>query len=97
MVFQPGQSGNPTGKPKQKPFTDALNMALRDDANGPERKLTKMDLVASALLSKAIDGDVPAIKEVADRIQGKVPQALTNDEDDQGNLAELLIRVVKST
>lgn len=77
--FQPGQSGNPNGRPKTKPFRDAILRAL--EAAGDEAAL--LDAVATALVVKASSGDVQAIKELADRMDGKVPQAVIGgDEDD---------------
>ncbi len=38
------------------------------DANGDK---TKLRLLAEALVDKALTGDVPALKEVADRLDGK--------------------------
>ena len=75
--FQPGQSGNPNGRPKSRPFKDALERAL--SAAGADKDL--LDNVAAALVSKASEGDVPAIKEIADRLDGKVTQPLSGDED----------------
>jgi hypothetical protein len=76
--FQPGQSGNPNGRPKTRPFKDALKKALEaagDDSEG-------LRLVAVALVQKAREGDVSAIKELADRIDGKVAQAIIGGDDD---------------
>jgi hypothetical protein len=42
---------------------------------------TKLRDIADALVSKAIEGDFAAIKEVADRIDGKVPQAIAGDPE----------------
>jgi len=76
--FQPGQSGNPAGRPKSKPFKNALQEALKAAGDNDEMLRT----VALALVTKAKDGDVPAIKEIADRLDGKVPQAVIGGEDD---------------
>ena len=77
--FKPGQSGNPNGRPKSKPFKDALEKALK--AAGDDGDM--LANVATALVGKAMAGDVPAIKELADRLDGKVAQALIGgDEDD---------------
>lgn len=77
MPFEPGQSGNPNGARKPRAFAEELRMALKatdaSDRNGLRR-------IADALIAKAAEGDVPAIKEVADRIDGKVAQALTGDD-----------------
>ncbi len=80
MTFAPGQSGNPGGKSKsQKMFRDALVVALkRASADGVEA----IQEVADGLVSKAIaDRDVQAIREIADRIDGKVPQGVGGSED----------------
>jgi hypothetical protein len=74
--FQPGQSGNPNGRPKSKPFKDALQRALK--AAGDDKDM--LEAVASALVGKAMMGDVPAIKELADRMDGKVSQPIEGEE-----------------
>jgi hypothetical protein len=76
--FQPGQSGNPNGRPKSKPFADALKAALK--AAGDDSKT--LEAVALALVTKANTGDVAAIKEIADRLDGKVAQAIIGGEED---------------
>lgn len=56
-----------------------LNIAIKEAVEGSDK--TKLRAVADALVEKAMAGDVAAIKEVADRIDGKVPQALVGDGD----------------
>lgn len=85
--FQPGQSGNPNGRPKSKPFKDALERALK--AAGDDK--SAIELVATALVEKARSGDVPAIKELADRIDGKVPQGVVGGDEGDSPL-ELIIK-----
>src|SRR5690349_12967880 len=75
MPFEPGQSGNPGGRPKSKPFADALRMEIA--AAGADHKALRE--VARALLTKAAEGDVPAINALADRLDGKVPQAVEGE------------------
>jgi len=66
--------------PKEKSFANMLNIAIKE---ATESGGTKLRAVADALIEKAIGGDVPAIKEIADRLDGKVPQAVVGgDEDD---------------
>src|SRR5262245_18536067 len=67
---------NPTsrGQQRDKPFRDALRMeiaAAQDDSDS--RSLRR---IARQLLGVAASGDVQAIKEVADRLDGKVPQGI---------------------
>lgn len=66
---------HPTGSKPDKLMRDAIIVALHrqaEDANGKPTK--KLALVAAKLVEKAIDGDVAAIKEVADRVDGKSVQ-----------------------
>lgn len=65
--------------PKEKSFANMLNIAIKEAVEGSDK--TKLRAVADALVDKAIAGDVAAIKEVADRLDGKVPQAVVGDDD----------------
>lgn len=68
---------NPGGRPKEKPFRDALRLEIA--AAGENHKALRR--VAKALLDKASDGDVAAINTLADRLDGKVPQAVVGDAE----------------
>lgn len=79
MPFAPGQSGNPGGKPKRaKLFTNALLASLKKT---DEHDVEAIQRIADKLVELAESGDVPAIKEIADRVEGKVPQAIGGDDD----------------
>ncbi len=65
--------------PKEKSFANMLNIAIKEAIEGSDK--TKLRAVADALVDKAMSGDVQAIKEVADRIDGKVPQAVVGDDE----------------
>jgi hypothetical protein len=67
MPFKKGQSGNPGGRPKTKEFTEAIRLAVHE-AQGNR---TRLRVIADALVDKAIEGDLSAIREVADRLDGK--------------------------
>lgn len=72
---------NPRGQQRDKPFLAALRLeiAAAQDENDP-RSIRR---AARKLVEKASEGDVPAIKELADRLDGKVPQGIIGgDEDD---------------
>jgi ribosomal protein L17 len=79
MAFKKGQSGNPAGAPKRpRIFTQSLLTALKQtDADNVEA----IQRIADKLVDLAKDGDVQAIKEIADRVEGKVPQAVVGDPD----------------
>lgn len=84
--WKPGQSGNPAGRRKEKPFRDALNIVINEamevEGVGAVKRLR---LIAVALAAKAMEGDVGAIREIADRLDGKaVQQTILNGDDDGG-------------
>jgi hypothetical protein len=75
--FQPGVSGNPGGRPKKTPITDEFRILLQQ--LHPDQKKYKgktyAQVLAEAQFKLAIDlGDMSAAKEIADRVEGKVPQ-----------------------
>jgi hypothetical protein len=75
--------------PKEKSFANMLNIAISEAS---EKGGTKLRDVADALIAKAISGDVAAIKEVADRIDGKVPQAVIGDDENPLNFVHTVTR-----
>lgn len=94
MPFEAGKSGNPEGgKPgpkKGKLFKDALSIAIHR-TDGDKTKLAQL---AEALVEKAISGDVPAIKEVADRLDGKATQPIGGDDDAPLNIIHEIRRTI---
>lgn len=91
--FAPGQSGNPGGRPKTRPFKDALKKLI--DESGVDGD--NLRLIAQALITKASAGDVQAIKEIGDRLDGKVPQSIVGDDDeDPINVLHRIERVIVS-
>lgn len=81
------------GKP-DKLMRDALMVALHReavDADGkPTKKLAK---IADALVDKAIEGDVPAIKEILDRVDGKVALPVSGEMTHIVTLEDMLDRL----
>jgi hypothetical protein len=97
--FVPGQSGNPNGSPR-KP--QSVSMLLRELIEGnPEKVLKKWQkmpcyptgamVIAKALFSKMSKGDLTAIKEGLDRIEGKVVQPM-NLGGENGNPLTFTLR-----
>lgn len=73
-------AGNANSGPKrEKPFRDALLMELK--AAGEDHKTLRR--IARAVISRAEEGEIQAIKEIADRLDGKVPQGIENGDPDQ--------------
>lgn len=77
--------------PKEKSFANMLNIAISvaNESGG-----TKLREVADALVQKAIDGDVQAIREIADRLDGKVPQAVVGDDSEAPVRVALIERII---
>lgn len=64
MKFQPGQSGNPAGRaPYKSSMKAALEAALKKDSRAQ---------IAAALVALALDGNLPAIHMIFERLDGKV-------------------------
>lgn len=60
---------------------DAIMIALNREAQDADGKPTrKLNLIAEKLVDLAIEGDMQAIKEIADRTDGKAVQTLAGDE-----------------
>lgn len=94
MPFEPGQSGNPGGRRKAKPFLDALRLEAKACENGEpcEAKPGSLRWNARKLLEA---GEVGTIKEVADRFDGKVAQAIVGDDDeDPINVVTKIVREI---
>ncbi len=61
--FKPGQSGNPTGRPKKKTTTAAelfereLNTLIIATEGGKAKKITKYQAIAKQQTNRAVNGD----------------------------------------
>lgn len=65
------------GAKPDKLIRDALMIALKRDHKGEDGKKTnKLNAVVAKLVDKAIAGDVVAIKEISDRVDGKPAQSV---------------------
>lgn len=75
-------AGNANSGRREKPFLDALRMELA--AAGKDHKALRA--IARQLIAKAEEGDMMAIREFADRLDGKPMQAIeatvTNSHED---------------
>lgn len=77
-AWQPGQSGNPNGSIPIKLMRDALMLVLNEPCKDEKFKgIKRLRRVADALVSEAEQGNVLAIKEILDRVDGRVPNDIT--------------------
>ena len=71
-----------SGGKKAKPYREALTrLLMREEGDVPKGK-NNLDRIVAIHLSKALEGDVPAIKDIADRLDGKPAQAIVGGDDD---------------
>lgn len=75
--------------PSEKTFANMLRIAI-SEAHGTGGN--KLRAVADALVEKAMSGDVPAIREIGDRLDGKVPQGIIGGGEDD---APFLVSVIE--
>ncbi len=68
--WEPGESGNPNGRPKSRPLTDELKRLLA--AND----FQALKALMAVGLRKALKGDYRYWQEILNRIDGKVLEAL---------------------
>jgi len=99
--FQPGQSGNPNGRPSYAVLTsayrDQLDRQLDREtavALGIPLDSTIAEGIAAVLTRNALCGDVAAAKEIGDRVQGRAPQFI-DMELNAHRKTEVVIRVVE--
>ena len=76
--FEPGATGNPEGRPKLTLLSEALREQLAQVLPGVDDR-TMAEHIARSLIREAIKGNVAAIREIADRTEGKPKQALDVD------------------
>jgi len=70
-------AGAPTGNKnasKSKPWADALSRALEIHKPVHQRKM--LDALAASLVSEGMNGNIAAIKEIGDRLDGKSVQGV---------------------
>ena len=91
MAGAPLGNDNPT---RGKEWTSALRRAMAHKANGDYRETLLK--IANAVIDKALDGDLAAWREIAEREDGKPAQALTvaNEEGQEFRTVARIERVI---
>ncbi len=88
MPFVKGKSGNPLGRISDRPWREAIARAVKRRAEGSDPHA--LERLADKVVALGLDGDMQAIKEIGDRLDGKPvqPQAGADGESP----SELVIR-----
>ena len=76
IPWKPGQSGNPRGRPKERPIAAELKKLaaeqIKVSAGGKDIEGSRLELLARVAWGKAMKGDFRFVKELLERIDGKV-------------------------
>jgi hypothetical protein len=74
--FKPGECGNPNGRPVETPEQKLVKKAAKQIIAEYKQALAEaLPMIQPVLIAKALEGDIPAIKEVHDRAMDKAKQA----------------------
>ena len=80
----------PRGQQRDKPYREALRMELA--AAGEDMK--KLREIARTHIEKAAAGDMQAIKELADRLDGRPAQILEHSGPDSNPITKIVSEIV---
>ena len=83
---------NPRGQQRDKIYREALRLELADMSEGVDLK--KLRQIARAHIEKAASGDMQAIKELADRLDGKPAQILDLSDPDSNPIKKIVTEIV---
>jgi hypothetical protein len=76
--WRKGESGNPSGRPRRA-LTEAYQQQLSMLIPGDPQERTYAERIAEAQIRKAVRGSTFVAKEIADRSEGRVGQAIEVD------------------
>lgn len=79
-----GQIGNRNAV-RGRPWSAAIERAL--NAHGADKRML-LDAAAEALVAKAVEGDIAALKEIGDRLEGKPTQSIESNIEITAHLEE---------
>ncbi len=80
MPFVKGKSGNQGGRPKAS-LSEALRLYISRNNPSDEQKRTYRECLIEKLVMSAMAGDLYAIREVFDRVDGKARQVIEGSDE----------------
>lgn len=75
---------NPKGAKSDKLWREAIMLAVHEEDEATGRK--KLRALAEKLRDRALEGDVTALKEIGDRLDGKPAQTIAGDPENPLNI-----------
>jgi phage I-like protein len=93
MAYGAYHPRHPRGQQRDKPYREALRMELA--AAGDDMK--ELREIAKAHIAKCKEGDLQAIKELADRLDGKPTQILEHSDGEGRPVRPLTYQIVHVT
>lgn len=85
------------GRKGEKFWADAVMRAVNRRLDDEEGQPKKLDRLADELVDAGMRGDIPALKEIGDRLDGKPKQAIDHGTQDDDPLQEFLRAVTDGT
>ncbi len=79
---------NPRGQQRDRIYREALRLELADMSEGVDLK--KLRQIARAHIEKAASGDMQAIKDLADRLDGRPAQILDLNDPDKPTITKIV-------
>src|SRR5215467_16250448 len=80
------------GQQRDKPYREGLRLELAEMSDG--ENLKKLRQIARAHIEKAASGDMQAIKDLADRLDGRPAQALEHSGPDGEPIRRIVREIV---
>lgn len=88
--FMPGKSGNPGGRPKKLPLTAIYEEILADVTDRADIKDTVRKIVKQGRMSAVLQ-----LREMAERVEGKVTQSVQVDGEISVSISERLSKGIE--
>lgn len=86
-------AGRPRGAWANKAWRDALRVAVLRPLDEVVEPRTQLEALVQQLITNAKGGDTAALREVADRLDGKPAQAIVGGDEDDNPIAVQFIEL----
>jgi len=96
-TFQPGQSGNPGGRPKGSVSLVQIMLKKLAEQCPDEPEKVRAEKVVEAAVAKAEAGDFQMFKEILERVDGKVTDKVEVTRKDISQTVESIRTKIKNT